>query len=123
MWLVRQIVCDQETVDVASGLGGFRDIEGDPGGSFFQLKRTTVPGERPTPVHADFIMRIDYVFRAKFVLENGVPVLRNAYEGISQSTDSLGPGYVQSMQRGVVRCRRVGTGLRNSEGARESGRF
>src|SRR6185295_11710250 len=38
--------------------------------AFLQRRARAVPGERPTPVETDFVMRIDNVIRAKLMPEN-----------------------------------------------------
>src|SRR5215217_3612509 len=46
-------------------------------GAFLNRRTCTVPRKGPTPVHAEFIMRIGHVFRTKLVPKHFSAVLRD----------------------------------------------
>src|ERR1044072_8929293 len=45
--------------------------------AFFNRRTCAIPRKGPAPVHADFVVRIDHVFRAKLMSKHFGAVLRN----------------------------------------------
>src|SRR6185369_4257525 len=68
-----------------SCFSGFVNNDRHTRGSFFQRRACTVPREGPAPVHADFIVRIDHVFRAKLVSKHFRAVLVDYYSEVFTS--------------------------------------
>src|SRR5258705_848607 len=67
---------------MATRLTSFFDVDRDSYRTFVQRGRGAVPGKRPTPIHAHFIMRIDDVFHAELVTKYLAPVLIKTHDKV-----------------------------------------
>src|SRR2546427_9502512 len=77
-WYVSQIVGYQDAVNMASCLGRLFNLNEECRGTFVQCCCGAIPGERPTPVHTDFVVDIDDVSGAKFMPEDFALILNDA---------------------------------------------
>src|ERR1051326_2628123 len=87
---------------MAPGFRWFFDQDRNPRWTFLQRSTRSVPRERPTPVHADFIVRVDDILRAKLVTKNFGPVLRDRYREV---LSLVGPISVTNPQHVRARAR------------------
>ncbi len=62
---------------MAACFGGLLNPNRHTRRTFFQRCTRAIPRERPAPVHADFIVRIDDVFNSKLVTKNHEIILRD----------------------------------------------
>src|SRR2546426_12180402 len=63
---------------MTSRLGRLFNLDEEHCASLVQCCRGAIPGERPTPVHTDFIVSIDDVCGTKFMAENFALILNDA---------------------------------------------
>src|ERR1051326_4463102 len=87
---------------MAPGFRWFFDQDRNPRWTFLQRSTRSVPRERPTPVHADFIVRVDDILRAKPVTKNFGPVLRDRQREV---LSLVGPISVTNPQHVLSRAR------------------
>src|SRR6266404_2148306 len=75
---VSKIVCEQNAVYLTPGLRRLVEFDRNSRRTFCQGCGRGVPGEGPAPIHADFIVWIDYISRAKLAARDFVRLLGNA---------------------------------------------